>query len=216
MNEGKFIARLSLFIFACFLFSCEEQPLVDYGLDKYYVEIATAQSENTFLLDNGKKIVSASNENNKNYTEGDRVLINYTLLKTDASGENNVRVNGSAKVPQGKITLTNNTTINSAAKEPILLESVWIGSHYLNMQFYVNYKSAIHQIGLLADSTNLKNDTIRLYFAHDKNNDPLGYPSHSYLSFDLKDVLGEPGKPRSVTVQINTSNYGDKSYEFEY
>ena len=126
--------------------------------------------------------------------------MNYTLLKRNTSGDDSVRINGSSRIPQGKITLTSNNNINSAAKEPILLESVWIGSHYLNMQFYINYKSATHQIGLLADSTSLKSDTIRLYFVHDKNNDLPGYPSRSYLSFDLKDVLGEPGKLRPVAV----------------
>jgi len=161
-------------------------------------------------------IIVTSDENKKNYASGDRVLMNYTLLETSASGDYHVRINGSAKIPQAKITLTDEATINSAAKEPVLLESVWMGSHYLNMQFYINYKSAAHKIGLLADSTRLGSDTIRMYFAHDTNNDPPGYPSRTYLSFYLKDLLGEPEKTRPVLVQINTGNYGNKTYEFEY
>jgi len=201
--------------FALFLFSCEDK-VIDYGLDKYYVEIVTVQSENVFLSDNGKMIVAEPNENKKKYASDDRVLINYTLLETNVSGDYRVRINGLVKVPQGKLTLTNGTNINSSANDPILLESVWLGSHYLNMQFYINYKSVAHKIALIADSTRLGNDTIRMYFVHDINNDPPGYPSHSYLSFDLKEVLGETGKSRPVTVQINSSNYGDKSYAFEY
>ena len=200
--------------FATFLFSCEDKT-VDYGLDKYYVEIVTAQSEGVFLSDNGKLIIATSTKNKKSYASGDRVLLNYTLLETSASGDYNVRVNGSAKIPLGKITLTDEATINSSLKEPVLLESIWSGSHFLNMQFYINYKSASHKIGLLVDSTRLGDDTIRMYLFHDTNNDPLGYPTHTYLSFNLKDFLHEQWKARPVSVQINTSNYGNKIYRFK-
>ena len=211
------IPRLTRFctLLAIFLFSCEDKE-VDYGYDKYYVEIVTAQSGNIFLSDNGKTIVAKSNESKKNYESGGRVLINYTLLETVASGDYYVRINGSAKVPLGKLSLSNDSIIQASAKEPILLESVWLGSHYLNMQFYINYKSKAHKIGLLTDSTSLGTGTIRMYFVHDSDNDSPGYPSHTYLSLDLKDVLGDPGNGRPISVQINTSNYGDKIYEFEY
>jgi len=202
-------------VFVSFLFSCEDKT-VDYGFDTYCVEIVTAQNENVFISDNGKIIVATANENNKKYTSGDRVLLNYTLLSTSASGDYSVRINGSTKVPQGKLTLTDEASIHSSLKEPVLLESVWLGGHYLNMQFYLNFKSETHKIGLFADSARLESDTLRMYFMHDINNDPPGYPSHTYLSFDLKEVLGDPGKSRPVSVQINTNNYGNKIYEFEY
>ena len=205
---------INFIIFAIFLFSCEDKS-VDYGLDKYYVEIVTVQNNNLFLSDNGKIITATSDESNKTYASGDRVLLNYTLLT--ASGNNySVRINGSAKVPLGKLTLTDDLAIQSSAKEPILLESVWLGSHYLNMQFYLNYKSVTHKIGLLADSIRLESDTLRMYFTHDTNNDPPGYPSHTYLSFDLKDVLGDAGKGRPISVKINTNDYGNKIYNFAY
>ena len=203
-------------IFVSILSACEDKN-VDYGLDVYYVEIATALNSNEFLLDNGKTIVATPDEIKKTYATGDRVLLNYTLLPSNASGDgDNVRINGSAKVPLGKIMLKSDSAIRSEAKEPILLESVWLGSRYLNMQFYFNYMSEKHTMGLLADSARLKGDTLRLYFVHNTNNDPPGYPAHSYLSFDLKDVLGEPGKARPISVQINTTYYGTKNYEFEY
>jgi len=215
MNNRIIFRYIFCIVLVNFLFSCEDKT-VDYGLNEYYVEIVTAQNENAFLLDNGKIITATDNENNKQYTSGDRVLLNYTLLTTNTSGDYSVRINGSAKIPQGKLTLSDEASINSFLKEPILLESVWLGSHYLNMQFYLNYKSEAHKIGLFADSTRLKSDTLKMYFTHDINNDPSGYPSHTYLSFDLREVLGDPGKARPISVQINTSNYGNKTYEFEY
>ena len=216
MNNNRFIKFLFCILFTGFLFSCENKT-VDYGLDTYYVEIVTAQNNNQFLTDKGNLLVATSEENQKTYVSGDRVLLNYTLLDTTASGSNySVRINASAKIPLGKITYVNASVIQSAVKEPIQLESIWIGSHYLNMQFYLNYMSTTHSIGLLVDSTRLQSDTLRMYFIHNSNNDPPGYPVHTYLSFDLKDTLGDPGETRPATVQINTSDYGNKTYEFEY
>ena len=84
------------------------------------------------------------------------------------------------------------------------------------MQFYLNYKSVTHKIGLVVDSTRLESDTLRMYFVHDSDNDPPGYSSRACLSFDLEDVLGTPEKARPVSVQINSGNYGNKTYEFRY
>ena len=190
-----------------FIFSCKDKT-VDYGLDTYYVEIVTAQNANEFLTDDGKRIIATPDDSRKTYALGDRVLLNYTLLSPTASGSDyTVRINGSAKIPSGKLALSNDSSINAAAREPVLLESVWLGSHYLNMQFYINYMSVAHTIGLLTDSIRLKSDTLRMYFTHNTNNDPPGYPSHTYLSFDLEDVLGAPGNGRPLSVQINTSDY---------
>jgi len=195
------------------LSSCEDKT-VDYGLDVYYVNIATAQNANEFLLDNGETVIAKNfDKNAKTYAFGDRVILNYTVL---SPGDNNVRINGSVKVPLGKITLANDSAIHSAPKEPIILESAWLGSHYLNMQFYFDYMFETHKIGLLVDSTRLDSDTLRMYFVHDTNNDPPGYPVHSYLSFDLKDLLGDPGKSRPISVQINTTYSGTMNYGFEY
>jgi len=216
MNKGVGIGGMFFIVIVSFLFSCEEKT-VDYGFDNYYVEIVTAQNENEFLSDNGKIIVVSSSKNKNNYTAGDRVLINYTLLSEDDSGDRyNVRINGSSKIPLGKLSLTNDSTINASAVEPIFLESVWLGRNYLNMSFYLNYRSITHSIGLLADSMRMESDTLRMYFIHDSKNDPPGYPSHAYLSFDLKDVLRNPEKTRQISIQINTSNFGNKIYGFEY
>jgi hypothetical protein len=202
-------------IIASFVFSCEDKT-VDYGLDKYFVEIVTAQNENEFLCDKGNLLVATGNT--RNYASGDRVLINYTLLSaaTFNGGGSAIRINNSTKIPPAKLTLSDESTIHSSQKEPVLLESIWLGSHYLNMKFYIYYNSITHRIGLLTDSTRLDSDTLRIYFTHNTNNDPPGYLANSYLSFDLKEVLGDPEKSRPIAIQINTSNFGNKTYHFEY
>jgi hypothetical protein len=216
MNKRFIIRSIFCTAIIAILFSCKDKT-VDYGLDTYYVEIVTAQNANEFLLDNGELIVAEPTDDKKTYAFGDRVLLNYTLLPSSVSGRDyTVRINGSAKIPLGKLTLVNDSVIKSSVTEPVLLESVWLGSHYLNMQFYFNYKSVTHKIGLVVDSTRLASDTLRMFFLHDPENDPPGYPNHVYLSFDLESVLGASGKDRPVSVQISSSNYGNKTYEFVY
>ena len=216
MNKNAVFRIIICLFISYFLFYCEDKP-VDYGLDKYYVEIVTALSSKDFLLDNGKKIVATSEEKTKGFVAGDRVLMNYTLL-SDSNTEDNfsVRINGSAKIPLGKLTLSSDSAIYASVKEPVLLESAWLGSCYLNLKFYLNFKSIPHSIGLLTDSTLVKSDTIRMFFYHNTNNDPPGYLSNAYISFNLKDILGEPENKRIISMQIKTSNFGNKIFNFKY
>jgi hypothetical protein len=165
---------IALFTGSLFLTSCENNKF-DYGLDKYYEEIVTAMGKNVFLLDNGEKMLSVTENGNQTFQSGDRIFLNYTLLPENTAGyDYTVRVNGGAKITMGKLNKVSRKDIEASAKEPIQLESVWLGSHYLNMQFYINRKSESHIIGLLTDSTRLVNDTIQIYFKHDSNNDPVG------------------------------------------
>jgi hypothetical protein len=215
VHRSSFIVH-SYFLLLFLLASCETNP-VDYGLDRYYKEILTFTGENSFLSDEGKTILNVSEDKKPNYQPGDRVLLNYTLLPETTSGyDYTVRVNGTSKIPLGKLTLVDQKEIETAANEPIHLESVWLGSHYLNFQLYLNYKSEAHSIGLLVDSTLLAEDTIRIYFKHNSNNDPAGYPVHTFISFDLEEVLGKPKNSQAIAVAVNTDNYGQKAYQLIY
>jgi hypothetical protein len=209
--------KIVVFFALCTLFfSCEDKKTVDYGYDEYYEEIVTAVSENGFLLDNGKTLFDTNKETNP-YSSGDRVLLNYTLLHETTSGyDYTVRVNGSSKIHKTELTLTNREKIDSAVNEPVLFESLWLGSHYLNMQCYINYKSEAHTIGLLTDSLQIRNDTVRIYFKHDKKNDLPGYSNRLLLSVDLEKALGSPKKEKVLLLNINSFNYGEKIYELKY
>lgn len=211
MQRFIVLAAISVFLISC------ENDKVDYGFDKYYEEIVTAMEKNVFLLDDGKKILNTKENEKLIFQSGDRVLINYTLLPETKSGYDQVvRLNGASKIPQGKLKLTDGKDIESSIKAPVHLESVWLGSHYLNLQMYINRKSEAHTIGLLADSTQLSNDTLRIYFEHNPNNDLVGFPVHFFLSFDLENVLGKPGNKKNIAVHINTDNYETKIYKFKY
>jgi len=147
-----------------------------------------------------------------------RVFLTYSYAEKENSLYNHAIVaHGISEIAQSELKAVDKARIDSFPAEPVFLESVWIGSHYLNMQFYFNYLSKPHSIGLMTDSLQLRADTIHLYFKHDSNLDPPGYPVHLVLSFDLEQALGKPVENKKpLAVHINTDNYADKTYKFNY
>jgi hypothetical protein len=216
MRAKVFSLLVAFCIAGVFLNSCENDEY-DYGLDKYYVEIGTAVEKNVFLLDNGKTILNVGEKAIQSFQRGERIYLNYTLLPETSTGyDYTVRVNAASKITLGKLKKTDLKEIESSVQEPVRLESIWVGSHYLNMQFYMNRKSESHTVGLLADSVSFAGDAVQIYFKHDPNNDLPGYPVHIFLSFDLEDVLGNPENNKTLAININTSEYGNKIYELNY
>ncbi|GHU64490.1 hypothetical protein FACS1894160_2240 [Bacteroidia bacterium] len=198
------------------LSSCWEKDQVDYGLDQYYVEIATVLSKAEFLLDNGKKIIAETPSGNNIQTD-DRVLLNYTLLpETTAGYDQTIRINGLAKLPVLELISTTQKNIDALPEEPVYLESLWIGSHYLNLKLAIDHNSIPHTLNLLTDSIGLKNNIVWIYLKHDKNNDSQGYQSPLLLSVDLKKILGEPKNKKTLLVHINAGNYKDQVYNLKY
>ena len=211
--------RIVFFGILLFLFSSCEKDTVDYGLGEYYKEIATVLEENyTYLLDNGETLYEINPRNNASYETGRRVLLIYSYIgeKTTTSAPQAITVHGASAIAQGKLKAVSKEELATFDNHPIRMESIWIGSHYLNLRFYLEYKSEAHTIALLCDENDLDKKEINLYFKHDTNNDPPGYFSSMQTSFDLSQVLGEPKGDRTLLVNIQTDNYGNKDYQFNY
>ena len=197
------------------LLGCEDYSH-DYGFDRYYEEIVTVLEKKVFLLDNGQTLLSTTELRNP-AKDGERVLLHYTLLPEQTTGyDHTVRINGAGSVANADLEAVAPDSVRLMKNEVVRLESLWIGSHFLNMQFYIDYHSKAHSIGLVADRLSLDADPVEIYFKHDPNDDPKGFPSHLYASFNLKDVLGTPQRNKNIRIHINTSNYGEKTYDLVY
>jgi len=196
-----------------FFLGCEDHSY-DYGYDRYYTEIVTALERNVFQLDDGKTLYSKTEVN---ANRGDRLFLHYTLLDENNSGfDYTVRVNGAGSVLSRPLKVVSQNEMQSMKSEPIQFQSMWIGSHYLNMQFYMDYRSVAHSVALVVDERSLGESPLEIHFKHDSNNDPAGFPVHLYASFDLKEILGEPQQNKQIRIFVNTSNYGEKIYDLAY
>jgi hypothetical protein len=192
------------------MLSCTPQP-VDYGLGEYYVEIVTALGDNAYRLDSGETIYAVRKETDKPFEAGDRVYLTFSYLDNHS-----VRLHGASKIAQGDLKALSGEEIQQQADDPIRLVSAWTGSYYLNLQFYMEYNSQSHKIALVTHEWNVNEPEVDLFFRHDPNNDPPGYPAKVYVSYDLSKVLGEPQGNRIIRIHFNTINYGNKTCQFKY
>lgn len=214
----KSICLIFTVLFLTVLFSCEEDK-IDYGLGEYYEEIATVLNDSAYLLDSNISVVNinAYRRGEKSPEAGKRVLLMYSYTNMEIPPyDRAVIVHSVSELSTGELKLVGRKDIDSLRADPLRLESIWLGSRYLNMQFYLNFKSEVHSVGLFTDSIGLHNDTVHIYFKHDSNNDPPGYPVHSFLSFNLGKVLGNPEKKKILSVKVKSDNYVDEIYEFVY
>jgi hypothetical protein len=215
------ISRIIIFLFfpfsSFFFVSCEEDN-VDYGLDAYYQNLAVVLNDSVYMLDSGETIYSTNYKTRKSLETGKRVFLTYSYLPEQpvVSYDRAVVVHGFSEITSGQLQAVSKKEVDELPVEPVRLQSAWLGGRYLNMQFYINWKSTPHSIGLLTDSTRLQADTVSIYFKHDLNGDLPGSLTHLFVSFDLADVLGAPGNEKPLLVHINTSNYANKIYKFNY
>ena len=202
----------TLFLLAA-LASCSPTSEVDYGFGEYYVEFATALENNAFLLDKGQTIYDSNQTAKQSFASGDRVYLYFSYGNTLSDP---VTIHGSAKIFSDTLKTMAKETIAQETSDPITFVSAWIGSYYLNLDFYFEYRSVAHKIALLIDEKWMDDSEIHIYFRHNKNGDVPGYPASVYASFDLSKVLGEPQGDRSLFVHFDTGNYGSKTCIFKY
>jgi hypothetical protein len=193
--------------------ACDSEPAIDYGMGEYYVEMVTAVGNDAFLLDNGRTIRDSNKTAKRSFVAGARVYLSFSYGE---SPDDPITVHGAFQIFSSILKTMPETTLSQQKQDPIRLESVWLGSHYLNLKFYMEYRSTAHKLSLLADEKLFLTPETHLYFSHDKNNDSPGYSTAIYASFDLGEILGEPQGDRTLLVHFNTTNDGNKIYTFKY
>ena len=192
--------------------SCADKT-VDYGYGEYYVEIVTALDNHSFRLDNSTIIHDSNKTAKQTFASGDRVYMYFSYGNTPSDP---IKVHGASKIFSDALKTVKEETIPQQTDDPVHLVSSWIGSYYLNLYFYFEYRYKAHKISLVIDEERVDDSEIHLYFRHDLNGDASGYPSPVYASFDLSKVLGEPQGDRNLFVHFNTTNFGNKIYTFKY
>ncbi|MDR1527188.1 MAG: hypothetical protein LBS46_05915 [Dysgonamonadaceae bacterium] len=195
------------------LVSCSPDPVVDYGMGEYYVEISTALDDHAFLLDNGQTVYDSNGTANRTFDSGDRVYLSFSYGETLSDP---ITVHGAIKIFSDTLKLTQEDKLLQQKNDPVRFESAWTGSHYLNLKFYMEFYSETHKIALLIDEDHVKDSEVHLYFTHDKNNDAAGYWVSLYASYDLSQVLGEPDGDRMLFVHCNTTGSGNTIYTVKY
>lgn len=193
-----------------------------YSLDEFRISVATVASDSDtyhhFRLDDGKTLfpVAGNGYTGHNLMDGQRVLLNYTLLgDSTGSYSHPIKVNAIDKILTKKIAENEGEKNDSIyGKDPVSIKDIWIGDGYLNIWFAANfggYKK--HFVNLL--QIDAEANPYELEFRHNAYDDPATASSHGIVCFDLSDLPDTEEETVMLTVQVNAFG-GTKTYELKY
>lgn len=198
--KWKSVAYITVIFFL--VFACGKEP---DRIDDFLVEFATVvkpAEKITFQLDNNKYLIP---KELKDYSgkDGQRVILNYTPLRGDT-----VKVNSVSDIFTGTVQESND--VASLIKDPVKIQSIWVGGNYLNLIIEIEYHDKTHVSGLFRDT---QSSFIDLHFSHSRDGDKPGYSKKLYASFLLSSIKTSDS-PTPFRFHINTHN-GVRMFEME-
>jgi hypothetical protein len=217
--------RFILFVLVSFLVACSSNE-PEYPRINYYVDIATVENPNqetAFFLqfdDNIRMKVTTSNIRYYRPKDGQRIIAKYSVLTNKAessSYKHDIHLNNAYEVlTKGIFNITPETN-DSIGNDYIFIEDIWVGGHFLNIEFVYPGRDKTHFISLVSDSSKTYNDgKIHLEFRHTANGDYPSINRWGMVSFDLK--LLETNTAEQVDLVIHTNEFGSQanSYSLTY
>lgn len=205
--------------------SCDDDD--GYSLGNFVVRMATIRVEggNVYSLeiDNGQKLwVGASDVYWYKPTDGQRAIVNYTLL-ADREGDFDhvVKVNYLSDVLTKPVDDLTEENEEEFGNDGALIEDMWIGGNYLNVQFRFYLPSHYrHRVSLVKNTTveDPEDGYIHLEYRYNNQDDVTNVWTRSFVSFYLGDYA--PGKAadeyKGIIVKINSAINGEKELKYEF
>lgn len=228
MRIKKMKKYLILALFPAILFtSCNDDD--DYSLDKFWVSMATVENPDNdpffyLKLDNEETLkIVATNFYNYKPQSGQRIIADYTILNDKPSGsfyQHDVKLNDAYNVLTKKIFYITPETQDSIGNDPIGIEDMWLGSNYLNIQFFYPGYNKIHFINLVKDESKTYNDNkTHLEFRHNAYNDEERYKRSGFVAFDLNSLFVQPREEVeriNLVIHIKELDGKETIHEFIY
>ena len=222
----RIFSQISVFLFSALLLTaCFNDD--GYSLDKYWIDIATVdnpqeRSEFFLRLDDSTLLwTAASNFNNYRPKDGQRVIANYTVLSDKrATGmyDYDVKLNDVYTVLTKGIFQITPEKQDSIGHDSIYVTEMWIGSKFLNVEFYYYGYSKTHFINLVSDSLKTyDDDKVHLEFRHNANNDAPVYKRWGIVSFDISTLQTNAADSVNLVIHVNKPNQvEDQLFELTY
>lgn len=227
MEVTKKAVILLMVLLPVFFTACDDDG---YSLGDIWVSIATVENPDEeayfFLnLDNQDRMwIAATNLPFYRPGDGQRIIADYTVLSDKAAGsayDHDIKLNNVLySILTKDIFDITPETQDSIGNDPLRVEDMWIGSHYLNVEFVFGGQNRVHAINLVKDDSKIYEDgKVHLEFRHNANGDNPVYKRWGLASFDLRS-LGEDGVT-SVDIVVHTLEDAEeapeaKEYEFTY
>ena len=202
-------------------FACDNSD--NYSLGDFRISIATVIPESktsySLLLDNGDKLWPAASDVMYSPKEGQRVFVNYTLLPhSQQDYDHFIKINDIWNILTKPVISLTEQNADSIGNDPVRINDLWIGNHYLNIGFSFNYNGVRpHAINLVQNetATNKDEDVLELEFRHNSYNSTNSSLYDGFACFDLKPFQMEDKEATPIKVIVRDWN-GEKEYELLY
>lgn len=203
-------------------FACDNND--GYSLNDFRISIASVVPEAgqsySLLLDNGKKLWPAASDINYRPSANQRVFVNYTILSDKIDGfDHYIKVNDIWNVLTKSVIELTEQNRDSIGNDPVKMNNIWIGDHYLNTGFSFNYNGMKpHAINLVQNKTTTASedeDVIELEFRHNSYNSTSNTLFNGFACFDLRPFQRED--KNSILIKVLVKEWdGEKEYEVTY
>ncbi len=200
-------------------FACDNND--GYSLNDFRISIATVVPEGgqsySLLLDNGKKLWPAASDIYYKPQVNQRVFVNYSILSDKIDGfDHYVKINDIWNILTKPVITLNEQNADSIGNDPVIINDIWIGNHYLNTAFSFNYSGIRpHAINLVQNEATSNIDTLELEFRHNSYKSTSNTLFDGFACFDLK-PFQEEGKD-SIPIKILVKEWdGEKEFELMY
>jgi len=190
-----------------------------YSLGKYWVGFGIYQnsdgSSEQIVLDDKDILVpiAATYPGWANdFENGDRVLVNYTILDEDLDTDGNVnfyyiKVNEVDNVLMKGIMDITEENADSIGNDPIIVNEYWMSDSLLNVKLKYWGHNEIHYLNLVKQPGDITADDqpIQLELRHNANEDDESIPYTAFVSFSLNSLRIEGLD--SVRFEITSTDY---------
>jgi len=197
-----------------------------YSLSDYWVGFGILKIESnsyTIVLDDGVVLKPVawnySPENNDEFEDGSRVLVNFTIWDENLGDDGEVdeylvKVNDIQSILMKGIWNITEETADSIGNDPIIVQEYWMADSLLNFKLKYWGYNEVHFLNLVQDSTDLWTDDglLKLQLRHNANNDDAAVPYTAYVSFSLNSLRVE--EQDSVEIQVSSFDYDEVSHTF--
>ncbi len=221
------------FVFAVFIASiflttsCLDDD--GYSLSKVWVGFGIFQETGSnaggykIVMDNDDVLVPVTaNFNVFNYVgDGDRVLVNYTILDDNSVGPSDpteyyIKLNYINKILMKGILDITEANSDSIGNDPITVTDVWLTDSLLNFELrYWGTANKIHFINLVKQPRDLTSESqpVGLELRHNNNGDHESIPYQAFVSFQLGRIE-VPGLD-SVRFKVTGKGYDNKEFDYD-
>ncbi|WP_347838104.1 NigD-like protein [uncultured Draconibacterium sp.] len=177
------------------------------------------ESSGTLVMDSDDVLVPLAATNPRwfeDFSDGDRVLVNYTILDEDQTSSSTpryyVKVNNINDVlMKGVLDITEEIE-DSIGNDPIIVEKAWIKDSLLSFRLKYWGYNEIHFLNLVKQPGEITADDqpIQLELRHNANSDQESIPYTAYVSFSLNSL--RIAGLDSVQFEVTASDYGGETY----